>query len=324
LCWNTGDIDGSNSGGIVGNNAFLDGKQLNINKCYSTGLINGENSGGLVGSNSGISSTNILITESYTTGNINGNSSGGIIGNFSNFYIANCYTTRNISGVIAGGICGPVYSSSSNILYCYVSGFATTGYFIGNSVFVPDSCYSEAKNGSSGWNSTNANKVLLNIPNPIYGETWSANGYDNPYELSLMGYTPYTIVNIYRDEMNTELKYIFESTIQAGKSTNSAIVQNKNYKILQINQSGTQVLPTPPITIDDKTGTIITQNNTPVGTYQIYIRNDGSYNITIYELTISPIEISTISNYIDILYSFYNKKKRKKTGKRIKKYIDKL
>lgn len=63
----------------------------------------------------------------------------------------------------------------------------------------------------------------------------------------------------------------------------AAIISGKSYSILQKKKDGSIADITNAITINLTTG-IITTSSTPTGTYIIYIRNNGSYNIT--ELTL--------------------------------------
>lgn len=273
-CWSTGIISGNLSGGISGGEST----NINITNCYSSGFITGTSAGGIAGS--GCNSAN--IQKCYSQGNINGSSSGGIIGGDSlNIVINNCYSLGDINGSSnAGGISGSNPTSYS-ITHCYTSGSITTskGFIIGNNITIPSNCFSEASVSSSGWNSTNANTVLLGIPNSIIGTTW-VNTYSNqPYELLAMGYTPYSLTNINVNLL--QLQRTNSYTITAGSSTTSAIISGKSYTILQN--------PYTSISINSTTGVINTTNNTVAGIYTFYIRNTGSYNMSVFILTINSI-----------------------------------
>jgi hypothetical protein len=191
-CWTTGTING---GGIFGNNC----NSVIADYCYSTGDISESGSGGIVGANSGTTS-NVYINHCYTTGYINGTNSGGIAGSYCDYIdIYNCYTSGNVTGTSSGAICG-LHNSSNNIkiTYCYTHGTVdNNGYFNGvdsnNYTVSLSNVYSEAQSGTPGsWNKTNVNTVLQGTPSSIIGEHWIETVTDLQFELSNMGYTPYT------------------------------------------------------------------------------------------------------------------------------------
>jgi len=85
--------------------------------------------------------------------------------------------------------------------------------------------------------------------------------------------------------------------IYVGETTESAIISGKLYQILQImrysidndeeKDNGVFILDeTETITINSTTGAIITSSETEIGLYKIYIRNNGSYNISEYYLIV--------------------------------------
>lgn len=289
-CWSTGSI-GQYGGGIVGNGTGT----ANIQYCYSTGTI-GLNAGGICGSDTGITGR-VIVGACYSTGNIN-SLGGGIVGyNPGDVFISNCYSLGSIAAN-AGGILGSLFSfgPDKTVTNCYTTGvilgsngFIVGGYAQENGIiplsFSPPSSlnlltnYSEDKNGGSGWDTTNANMTLQGVPNPIVGTNWVATTINQPFELFNMGYTPY-ITSIIVD--GPTLIRTFGLNINIGDSGIPAIIAGKTYTILQIDgtDSGT-------ITIDGTTGIISTTAETVPGTYTIYIRNTGSYNITVFELTIS-------------------------------------
>jgi hypothetical protein len=108
---------------------------------------------------------------------------------------------------------------------------------------------------------------------------------NQPYELLNMGYTPYTINNIILIEGDPNVKRTSTDTINPNTSTDAAIVSGRSYTILE--KSGGDSGSYSTITIDSTTGVISTTSSTIHGTYTLYIRNTGSYNITEFNLIIS-------------------------------------
>jgi hypothetical protein len=99
-----------------------------------------------------------------------------------------------------------------------------------------------------------------------------------------MGYTPYTIANI--DISGTPaLKRNVAATLAAGAATAAAVIPGRSYTVLLI--FGLSPESYSSITINSTTGVISTTESTVPGTYAIYLRNTGSYNITAYELTVT-------------------------------------
>lgn len=282
-CWSTGLISGD-AGGIMGSLV----EYAIISNCYSTGAISA-NGGGICGSSCAVFSRNVTITNCYSQGSMGGSNSGGIVGyQAGTVIITNCYSLGNMASASSGGIIGaPVGSGTKVITHCYTIGSVTggTGYITGSSATVNGTCYSEAKTGTPGtWNSTNASAYLLETPTSVVGITWVATVANQPYELLNMGYTPYTIANI--DTTTTPmLKRSFASSSTVGSSTTPAIISGKNYTILEITGGDTGSYSS--ITSASSTGVISTTASTVVGVYTIYIRNNGSYNITEYILTLT-------------------------------------
>ncbi len=311
-CWSTGTIVGDGAGGIVGANS----PSATVLNCYSEGTISGANTGGIVGSNAGENS--VEITNCYSRGSIIGGNAGGICGSLgpaSGVYtvtITNCYSTGNLlnSGINAnGGICGiliPFSSGAVNvtITHCYTSGTAgSTGYIIGNTVtingtnsapsqFLLANNYSEAGAGSSGtpgtWNTSHAASVLQGTPATTVGASWTATVLNQPYELTNMGYTPYSSANI----SGTTLVRTASATVTAGNSSAAALVPGKNYTILQISGGDSGSYGT--ITLNSTTGVIATTADTVPGTYTLSVRNTGSYNITTYTLILTGTIINGV------------------------------
>jgi hypothetical protein len=274
-CWSTGFID-SEGGGITGQ----DTANATIRNCYSTGEIDGE-SGGICGQDC----VNSTITGCYSTGVI-GYQAGGIVGErANNVTVSNCYSLGRMIDPASGGIIGPTLYTNT-ITNCYTVGDVSDGlgYIIGASGEIPPNCFSEALSGEPGtWSSANADTVL-----DISGEaeTWIYFlGTNQPYELLYMGYSPYTRVNI---DLSMEyrtfpfLTKIFGSSVTAGANTDSAIVANKNYTILAVIGDNDPSS----ITMDASSGVISTTAATVPGLYRILIRNTGSYNISVYILTV--------------------------------------
>ena len=101
-----------------------------------------------------------------------------------------------------------------------------------------------------------------------------------------MGYTPYNINNISVSGSGVpSLVRTSNETIVAGTSTESAIVSGKSYTIIE--KSGGDSGSYSTITIDSTTGVISTTSSTSTGTYTLILRNDGSYNITSFSLTVT-------------------------------------
>ena len=118
-CYNTGAVNISGnisfgtSGGVVGRN-----DSGTVKNCYNTGNISGGVSGGVVGVN--ISS----VTNCYNIGDVSGNTSGGVVGwnsvsvvGYNSGSVENCYNTGNVSGGISGGVVGQNISAS--VANCY-------------------------------------------------------------------------------------------------------------------------------------------------------------------------------------------------------------
>jgi hypothetical protein len=274
-CWSTGSI-GLDGGGITGQ----DTENATIINCYSTGAIVGDG-GGICGQDCEDST----ITGCYSTGSI-GSEAGGIVGRSSSgVTISNCYSIGSIAS-LGGGIIGEG-SSDCTIEHCYTVGAVTDdlGYIIGDSTEIPPNCFSEDLSGTPGtWSSANANTVLEGLPTPVVGTTWVATVTNEPYELFNMGYTPYTAENVIIVEGDMILNRGVSESITAGASTNAGLVPGRSYTILQIagGNSGS-------ITINSTTGVISTSGSTAPGTYTIYLRNTGSYNITEYILSFTGL-----------------------------------
>lgn len=299
-CWSSGNI-GEYGGGITG---LFTGIATVVN-CYSSGIIS-NHGGGICGASSGGNNgTNILtVTECYSTGVI-GEWGGGIIGRSSGeLYVLNCYSTGYINSN-GSGILGNLLGNNTNktVSSCYVSGamgvsggYVMPGYtnLTGNVTVVSGvvtlvNNFAEASVSSSGWTTSRANNVLQGVPvsasSPI-GAKWVYTGLNTPYEILAMGFTPYTRVIV--EGSPPAIVRSFESSIVAGSLTASAIITSgRTYSILRIIGGGSSNTYDT-ITINTTNGSISTTRNTLPGSYTLTIRNNGSYHITTYTLTVLP------------------------------------
>jgi hypothetical protein len=306
-CWTTGEI-GHAAGGITGRST---GSAVVMN-CYSTGTI-AENAGGISGHETGGGGgggggggITYTVSDCYSTGIIN-DLAGGIIGSDSGIVtVSNCYSNGAILAT-GGGIIGRVPGSNSTnkvITNCYTTGttqhahsYIVAGYTNVNTNFTVNTGtitlannYSEAANASSGWNTVRANTVLTGTPTsssvPV-GAKWVYAGTDTPYELYMMGHTPYTRTVVSGAATSPVIVRLFASSVAAGTSTAAALISGRSYRILQIAINGGGVGSFPTITMNATTGAITTTRETANGTYTITLRNNGSYHITVYELTVT-------------------------------------
>lgn len=266
-CYSTGQI-GANAGGIVGKDSAQDSGIVECEGCWSTGTI-GLNSGGIYGSNAGDGGS-VSATNCYSLGNQTSDNAGGIFGYFAatagTAIATNCYSRGSV-GDDGGGIFGSSSASDSGVTQ------ANNCYILGNQIYganaqseLSANCY--IANGS--WSDSAANNALVGIPNPIIGTTWVSIVANQPYELRNMGYSPYTLQNIIGGT-SPSLNRSFTQTITVGNSTNSAILNNNGYTILQT--SPTEAT----ITMNSTTGVITTLSNTPSGNYTLILRNSDRY-----------------------------------------------
>lgn len=278
-------------GGIVATDAGFNGGQVTCEQCWSTGAI-GNNGGGIFGSIAGNTGGTVSAIKCYSTGSI-GQQAGGIFGSAAGVGGAvatanSCYSLGTIS-VDSGGIFGGYAGASggtTSAINCYSAGIITTSgtgiYGTGNTNSTENQCY--AANGS--WSSSAANSQLAGVPSGgIVGNTWVATVVGEPYELNNMGYTPYT-ADIITD--TPSLNQTFSQTIEAGQATLSALIADasgNNFTILQISGGDTGSYGT--ITPNQQTGAISTTSATQSGIYTLVIRSLGSYNITIFILTVT-------------------------------------
>jgi len=132
--------------------------------------------------------------------------------------------------------------------------------------------------------------VLTGVPAsssvPV-GVKWVYAGMNTPYELYMMGHTPYPRTVVNGAPTSPAIVRLFASSAAAGTSTAAALISGRSYSILQIAISGGSVGSYPTITMNATTGAITTTRETALGTYTITLRNNGSYHITVYELTVT-------------------------------------
>jgi hypothetical protein len=294
-CSSSGTI-GGNCGGIAGPFAGSDAGNIVIENCWSTGAI-GLGGGGIYGYSAGNTGGNAVARYCYSTGSI-GENAGGIFGydsgNAGTAEAIACYSRGTITeggGGIFGSSAG-YNSGSTPAINCYSSGaFSVTGtgiYGANAEDDSPTNCYSA--NGS--WTNSAANTRLTGLPNPVVGTVWVNRGTDTPYELYNMGYTPYTIQNTVLIEGDPTLKQSYSINGYQGATLQSGIISGLSYSILQINGSIPSTYPT--ITINSTTGAISTTADTTLDVYTMYIRNEGSYNITTLLLTLTETPIGPI------------------------------
>lgn len=285
---------GRYSGGIIGFYAGEGGGAVTCENCWSTGAI-GQDSGGIFGYAAGNSGF-VRADNCYSQGPIGDvglPDAGGIYGSAAGYAgtaeAENCYSQGPI-GLIAGGIYGSSAASNGGATFatnCYSSESPATS---GNGIYsggtdpgrTEISCYSA--NGS--WSDLSANNFLTGTPNPVVGTTWVSTIINYPYELNNMGYTPYTIQNIVFQGLGGTpiLNQTYNQTISVGESSLPAIRVGYSYDKMKISGGSPSSYQT--ILVNDYTGIISTTSSTTPGTYTITIRNTGSYNITLFTLSV--------------------------------------
>lgn len=289
-CSSTGDI-GIEAGGIVGNYAGDNRGSVTCEKCWSEGTI-GQNGGGIFGAYAGINSS-ATATECYSINTI-GQGGGGIFGAYASESLGSanaskCYSRGQIQ-TDAGGIFGRYAGDNipgggiATATNCYSSGSITT---TGNGIYGSDKytagTATSSYSANSSWSDSSADTALQGVPGSTgVGNTWVRITANNPYELNEMGFTPYSTNNI---NSSTQMIQTYSQSVISGASSVSALISDKSYSILKIQNGDTGSHST--ITINSSTGSISTTTATVVGTYTITIRNLGSYNITTFVLTVT-------------------------------------
>jgi hypothetical protein len=271
-CYSTGSI-GTHAGGIAGSSSGGNNgtNRFTLSQCYSTGAI-GEYGGGIIGRSSG----DVHVSNSYSIGYINANASGilgNLEGNTTNKTVSGCYVAGAMA-VSGGGYVMPGYTNLTGSVV--VQGGTVT---LSNN-------FAEASISSSGWNTARANNVLTGVPAsasaPI-GVKWVYTGLNTPYEILVMGFTPYARTVVAGSP--PAMVQSFSSSVVAGVSTAPALIIGRSYSILRITGGdGTYSL----ISVNGTTGSIQTSRATAPGVYTVMIRNNGSYHITTYTLTVTP------------------------------------
>jgi hypothetical protein len=189
-CYNTGDITGSDAGGIVGSYAGFNSGNCQVTNCYNTGTNSGDRAGGIVGFYAGYNSGNCQVTNCYNTGTNSGDRAGGIVGSYAggnsgNCQVTNCYNTGTNSGVRAGGLVGSYagfISGNCQVTNCYNTG-AITGSDAGGIV--------GSNTGSVGGNCTvincyNTGVIINSSSGNIAGKTPNISQF-NTYGLTTGG-----------------------------------------------------------------------------------------------------------------------------------------
>jgi hypothetical protein len=175
---------------------------------------------------------------------------------------SNCYSSGAIDDDdIARGIYGRDNAANVTKLNCYIA--------------------------NGGWSNTGANGANDHLQSgttptstPGVGSIWVANGISPmypEYDLNNMGYSPYSVLNI-KTSLTPDLKRTYTQTVQPGIPSSSGIRTGLAYKMLAGHH--------PTMSMHPSTG-IITTDNTPNGTYNIVVRNNGSYNVTTFTLIVA-------------------------------------
>jgi hypothetical protein len=176
---------------------------------------------------------------------------------------------------------------------CYSSGIITTAgrgiYGTGKVNGTETNCYAANNN----WSDLSANLALTGVPisTSSVGTAWVSTAINSPYELYAIGYTPYTALII---NSSYELIQTFSQTITAGGSTIVSLVADasgNSFIILGKTGGNSETYNT--ITMSIQTGAISTTSETLPGDYVIIVRSIGSYNITIFNLTVNAVNVET-------------------------------
>jgi hypothetical protein len=293
-CSSTGIIS-ANGGGILGEHAGYNNGMLVCEGCWSSGNID-QNAGGIYGSSAGDSGGNVQALHCYSQGSQISTNAGGIYGNLAgtsgSAQATDCYSRGGI-GTDGGGIFGKASASDGGTTIatnCYSSGIIiTTGNGIYGSNSQPGASQSNCYSANAVWSSASANALLTGTPNLVVGTTWVETTTNSPYELFNIGYTPYTADNITVSGGVPALVRSVSSNVEVGQSSSGAIVNDKSYTILQ--KSGGDSGSYLSISINANTGVVSTTSSTVPGIYTLYIRNNGSYNITVLYLTVNSPQV---------------------------------
>lgn len=297
-------------GGIVGSYAGSSGGSVVCEQCFATGTIQGF-AGGIFGDYAGDGGY-AEANKCYTTGLL-GNSAGGIYGRYAGnngqAIATKCYS-KGIIGTDAGGIYGIGAGSDGGTTQannCYSGGLITTSgtgiYGTGKANGTELNCYA----ADDSWSTGDANLSLQGFPasTNTVGTVWVSKDLNEPYELNAIGYTPYTLTNI---DSSSDLVQTFSQSIEPGQTTGTAAIiasdpSGNNFTILQVSGGDESSYAT--ITMNSQTGAISTTASTKLGTYTVYVRSLGSYNITTYVLLVTAgqeaeVGVSCCSRTMDL------------------------
>lgn len=331
-CYSTGEISGTQSGGICGRLAGSQdgatGGNCEIINCYSIGNISGPNTGGICGQGAAAYNGICTINNCYSIGNIgiSNTGCGGICADYAaidggSCNVTNCYSTGNI-GISNGGIFGDSYDNINAVAnHCYTSGQSSGsgpngGIYAGSNIDNVDGSnnFSEADNSGFGWNTSNAINTLQNASSALSADTiWINPNTDTPFLL-------------YGSMYNSDY-YYFNNNFYSGTTT--ATIPPNTYTNLTISPNAGNffwIIPPSVVSINtleqmtsNVSATIVIINGFQDVTTTIEASPIYGYNAITFILTIEK----KYSNS-DILWSFYSSSSRKKTAKKIKKYIDNI
>ena len=146
-CWNGATIEGSNVGGIVGNDVGT------VRNCYNLGTLSGIKVGGIVGNKAS------AVFECYNAGTLSGEgvnvAVGGLIGFATGgFQLSNCYNTGSLSaigtsnsGPFVGGLAGLLSSGEKVFTNSYnVGEVSSTNYIDGLIGYLSNNTYLDIEN----------------------------------------------------------------------------------------------------------------------------------------------------------------------------------
>lgn len=292
-CSSRGSI-GTYAGGIAGNYAGESYGSITCEKCWSEGQI-GLEGGGIFGSYGGVNYGSAIATNCYSEGLIT-STGGGIFGAYAAESIGqataqNCYSRAQIQ-VNSGGIFGinaGFNSGTTNATNCYSLGsIATSGtgiYGTGKSV---NSFTTSSYSANGSWSDATANNNLTGFPTSSnVGSTWVRITSNTPYLLNGFGYTPYSTTII---DSSSQPIQSYSQTVEKGETTISGLnadASGNAFAILET--SGGDAASRTTITMNIQTGAIRTTSATKAGTYTIVLYSVGSYNITLFYLTVTEI-----------------------------------
>ena len=324
------NVNGSlliNYGGWIGQQYFCkSGSDILIENCSSNGAIS-LFAGGILGANCASNGT-VTITNCYSTGTI-GSLAGGIFGqncaqNSGNATATNCYSLGDI-GQLAGGIFGNNYQNST-ATHCYASGkssYVVQNHYAGgiysNSSSDGSGNYSEANNGNSGvWNSHNTINILKNVSTTVDDETTWLN-----YDPS--GNTPFILYGFNGTSVDTST-YFNNNFYNDETSTKTTVSVYTDLPLSDIHSNNFLIVPPTDVDIDSSgqmMSSVAGEYILTIVNYNEDINNNFyGYNTITFTLTVNPASVPAPNTFN--LSVFYSNSARKKTEKKIKKYINDL